>query len=312
MLTVDSDGTERVLVDPIVDRPAAVRRRSTPGSRHKEGDLLAYQLSDGGTEESVLRVLDVATGQDVDGPIDRARYSPIAWLPGRQGVLLRPAAAPERRAGRRGAVPPPGLAAPGRHRPGRGRRDLRRRPGQDQLLRRVGQPRRALADASRAAQGTAPRNDVWLAELHDVRRSRRRELEPVQEGVDARTVPARRPRRPAVRVHRPGRAAGTAGGHRPDRAGVRRLARPAGRGPEAVLEDYAILDGPSSTGRCCCAAWTRHAVGEITVHDLAHRRAAWTSRRCPAWAGRRTVRTARGRPRGLVRLHRPHARRPAC
>ena len=36
----------------------------------------------GGTEESVLRVLDVATGEVVDGPIDRARYSPVAWLPG--------------------------------------------------------------------------------------------------------------------------------------------------------------------------------------------------------------------------------------
>jgi prolyl oligopeptidase len=27
-------------------------------------------------------VLDVATGTNVDGPIDRARYSPVAWLPG--------------------------------------------------------------------------------------------------------------------------------------------------------------------------------------------------------------------------------------
>ena len=26
--------------------------------------------------------MDVATGEPVDGPIDRARYSPVAWLPG--------------------------------------------------------------------------------------------------------------------------------------------------------------------------------------------------------------------------------------
>ena len=32
----------------------------------------------------MLRVLDVATGEIVDGPIDRARYSPVAWLPGGQ------------------------------------------------------------------------------------------------------------------------------------------------------------------------------------------------------------------------------------
>ena len=36
----------------------------------KEGDLLAYQLSEGGTEESVVRVMDVVTGDVVDGPID--------------------------------------------------------------------------------------------------------------------------------------------------------------------------------------------------------------------------------------------------
>ena len=47
-----------------------------------EGRLLAYQLSEGGREESVLRVMDVATGADVDGPIDRCRYTAVAWLPG--------------------------------------------------------------------------------------------------------------------------------------------------------------------------------------------------------------------------------------
>ncbi len=54
-------------------------RRVAPGRR---GRLVAYQLSEGGSEESVLRVLDATTGEVVDGPIDRARYSPVAWLPG--------------------------------------------------------------------------------------------------------------------------------------------------------------------------------------------------------------------------------------
>ena len=48
----------------------------------KEGRLLAYQLSAGGDEESLLRVLDVQTGSVVDGPIDRCRYSSVGWLPG--------------------------------------------------------------------------------------------------------------------------------------------------------------------------------------------------------------------------------------
>ena len=37
---------------------------------------------EGGTEESLLRVIDVGTGALVDGPIDRCRYSGVAWLPG--------------------------------------------------------------------------------------------------------------------------------------------------------------------------------------------------------------------------------------
>ena len=67
------------------------------------------------------------TGEVVDGPIDRARYSPVAWLLGGEALLLRPPPRPGARAGRRGAVPPPGLAAPGRHRPRPGRHGLRRR-----------------------------------------------------------------------------------------------------------------------------------------------------------------------------------------
>lgn len=46
-----------------------------------DGSKLAYQVSSGGDEQSVLHVLDVTTGQLIDGPIDGCRYSPIAWLP---------------------------------------------------------------------------------------------------------------------------------------------------------------------------------------------------------------------------------------
>src|SRR4051794_39959249 len=81
LLTVDPDGTERVLVDPVALDPTGLTTLDT-WQPSKEGHLLAHQVSEGGTEESVLRVLDVVSGDDVDGPIDRARYSPVAWLPG--------------------------------------------------------------------------------------------------------------------------------------------------------------------------------------------------------------------------------------
>ncbi|MGW7679268.1 prolyl oligopeptidase family serine peptidase [Kribbella sp. NPDC054772] len=46
-----------------------------------DGTKVAFQLSRGGDEQSTLSVLDIATGQLIDGPLDGCRYSPVAWLP---------------------------------------------------------------------------------------------------------------------------------------------------------------------------------------------------------------------------------------
>ena len=70
LLVIEGDGTERVLVDPMAIDPTGTTTLDA-WQPSKEGDLLAYQLSEGGTEESVVRVLDVATGEVVDGPVDR-------------------------------------------------------------------------------------------------------------------------------------------------------------------------------------------------------------------------------------------------
>ena len=79
-------GEDRALVDP--------NQMSEDGtvsldwwSPSWDGGLLAYGLSEGGDENSTLRVLDVATGQSL-GPtevIPRARYASIAWLPDGSG-----------------------------------------------------------------------------------------------------------------------------------------------------------------------------------------------------------------------------------
>jgi prolyl oligopeptidase len=47
-----------------------------------EGALLAYGVSEGGSEESTLWVREVATGKDLQDRITRARYSSVCWLPG--------------------------------------------------------------------------------------------------------------------------------------------------------------------------------------------------------------------------------------
>jgi prolyl oligopeptidase len=82
LYTVDPGTTEpRVLIDPIALNADGTTTLDA-WQPSKEGDRLAYQLSEGGTEESTLFVMDVATGDTIEGPIDRCRYSPVAWLPG--------------------------------------------------------------------------------------------------------------------------------------------------------------------------------------------------------------------------------------
>ena len=212
----------------------------------KEGDLLAYQLSEGGTEESVLRVLDVATGEIVDGPIDRARYSPVAWLPGRRGLLLRaPADA------RRWCRPARSSTTAGSSCTGVGTDPARTSMifGEGartttELLRGLGVAGRPLAGRSAPSAGTAPRNDLWLADLP------RRHA----GGPGAARGPGRRRRQ-----HRRCTSGATGGSTStptatPPAAGS---ASPTRRTPtyehwsdlvpedaEAVLESYAILDGP--------------------------------------------------------------------
>ena len=111
--------------EPVRRRAGAARpdRRSTRPGRTTldawlpdlEGRLLAYQVSAGGDEQSVLHVLDVTTGDD-----GRAADRPLPLLvggvaAGRAGVLLRPDGRPGRGAAGRAGVPPPHLAPPRRH-----------------------------------------------------------------------------------------------------------------------------------------------------------------------------------------------------
>ncbi|TDD28105.1 S9 family peptidase [Kribbella turkmenica] len=68
------------LVDPMRLDPSGLTTLDS-WQPSPDGNLLAFQVSRGGDERSVLQLLDLTTGQPVDGPIDGCRYSPIAWLP---------------------------------------------------------------------------------------------------------------------------------------------------------------------------------------------------------------------------------------
>jgi prolyl oligopeptidase len=177
----EADGSIRVLVDPMTLDPAGTTTLDA-WSPSWEGDRLAYQVSTGGDEESRLYVMDVATHEVVDGPIDRCRYSPVAWLPGGDELFYVRRLAPEQ-------VP----------------------AGEEQFHRRVWRHRVGTpADTDvlvhgqdsdpttyfgvhtsrdgrwlvvSGAAGTAPRDDVWIADLEGTG-----ELQEFQVGVDAQTA----------------------------------------------------------------------------------------------------------------------------
>ncbi len=81
VLVTEPDGTERVLLDPMTLDPSGLTTLDA-WVPDLEGRRLAYQISAGGDEHSVLHVMDVATGAAAEPPIDRCRYSSVAWVPG--------------------------------------------------------------------------------------------------------------------------------------------------------------------------------------------------------------------------------------
>src|SRR5690606_27482418 len=115
-----------------------------------------------------------------------------------------------------------------------------------------------------ASKGTAPRNDLWIADL-TASQPAAPGLVTVQEGVDAQT---------GLHFGRDGRLYVFTDRDAPrGRICVTDPATPTyehwrdlvPEDPEAVLASYAILDEADTL----LVGWTRHAIGEITVHDLA-------------------------------------------
>jgi prolyl oligopeptidase len=223
-----------------------------------DGTLLAYLLSDAGTEESQLLVMAVEVGEDVDGPIDRCRYSSLAWTPDSTGLYY------VRRL-------PPGEVPAGEeafHRRVRFHR-LGADPAADELVFGDGRDPTAYysVDVSHDGRwlllaehlGTAPRNDVWIADLAGPGGHRR--LVPVQEGLDAATY---------AHVGPDGRLYL----HTTLDASRYRLAvtdpeRPAPEHWTDLLpESDGVLADWCLTSEAVVAVRAHHGVSRVTVHDL--------------------------------------------
>ena len=294
LCTVDPDGTERVLLDPMALDPEGLTTLDS-WQPSKEGDLLAYQVSEGGTEESVLRVMDVVPAPTSTGRSTAAATPPWRGSPGGRVVLLRAPAAPRGAARVRAAVPPPRVPAPRRHRPGAGRRDLRR-PGMtitNYYGVEVSRDGRWLQVS--ASEGTAPRNDLWLADLSaDPPESPAFRL--VQVDVDAQTgIDVGRDGRFYVSTDLDaprGRLAVTA----PDRLRPRPVGGPAAAGPRGrpgrVRDARRAGAGPAAAAGHLDRARGR---AEMTLHELPDGERCSCGRPARARDRRRTGRAARGR-----------------
>ncbi|MEV6419722.1 prolyl oligopeptidase family serine peptidase [Streptomyces sp. NPDC051662] len=269
---VDGEGTERVLLDPAVLDPTG-RTTLDTWQLDREGRRLAFQTSVAGDDSSFLWVLDIASGDVIDGPVDRCRRSPVAWLPGGEAFFY------VRRL-------PPHEVPPGEEH--YHRRVWLHRVGtdpdrDDELVFGDAGPRTASYTVGLSADGrwlivtrttgAVRRNDVWIADLttssHGVP-----VFVPVQTGVDART-------RAVVSRH------GRVYLHTDHGAPHRRLAvadvtdfqatrapSPSEwkdlvpEDPRAQLEHFTILDGPELDRALLLVVRNRHTISEITVHDL--------------------------------------------
>ena len=264
-----ADEPVEVLVDPMAIDPSGLTTLDA-WQPDKEGRLLAYQLSEGGDEESLLRVIDVTTGSLVDGPIDRCRYSNVAWLPGGKAFYytrrLPPSAVPDGESQYHRRVYLHQIGTPA---------------DSDVLIFGSGRDKTDYYSVSvsrdgrwltiSASRGTAPRNDLWIADLSESDPASP-DLRVIQEGLDVQT---------GVHVGRDGRLYVYTDADAPRaRLAVTDPGDPGpatwqdliSEDPEAVLRGYAILDGAELAqhhGAVLLASWTRHALSEITVHDLA-------------------------------------------
>ncbi|MFC8273122.1 prolyl oligopeptidase family protein [Streptomyces sp. NPDC057271] len=261
---------ERLLLDPCALDPSG-RTVLDAWQPSPEGDLLAYQVSRNGTEDSRLWVVDVATGKVVDGPVDRVRKSSVGWLPGGEAFYyvrrLDPRLNPgEERYHRRVWLHRVGTA-----------------PEADTLIFGEGRDRTQFYSVSvtadgrwlgvRATLGSGRGADLYLADLTEAPLDRPR-LRPVQEDTRAAT------RLHAVSRTGPqdlvwlrtdhGAARGRVVACRPSELhlGPDSWREVIAERPDATLTDLVVVSGPELEHPVGLAAWTRHMVAEVTVHDL--------------------------------------------
>ncbi|MEV7805395.1 prolyl oligopeptidase family serine peptidase [Microbispora sp. NPDC088329] len=266
LLVVGAGGGRRVLVDPARIDPSG-RTGLYAWWPSREGDRVAVQLEVAEQPGSDITVLDVRTGEVVDGPLPRARNTSLAWLPGGEAFYYV------------SRVPDEELA------PGDMRLHRRVR------LHRIGSPWQAdavvfgaedapdhyygltvSADgrhlAITAMAGPAARNDVYVAELVDPQAPRFVKI--VDGGaIGARVLPRFLADGDLLLVtdyQAPCGRVCVADRHDADPASWRTLVA---EDPEAPVDECLVLDGPALARPLLLVARARHGTSVLTLHDLA-------------------------------------------
>jgi prolyl oligopeptidase len=253
----------RVLIDPMAMDPEGHTTLDS-WQPSKEGDLLAYQISQGGNEESDVYVMNVKTGETIEGPIDRCRYSPIAWLKGGSAFYYVRRIAPdllpesERHFHRRVYL-----------------HTLGADPQTDVLVFGAGMNMTNYYGVSvsrdghwlevSSSEGTEPRNDLWIADLTTSEPSSP-SFELIQGDVDAQT---------SITFGRDGRAYIFTDKDAP--RGTVLVTAPGAWDPnswktlipeprDAVLESVTLLDGEGLDQDQLLVVQTSHGVAEMAMH----------------------------------------------
>ena len=95
LMVREPNGQDRVLMDPTARGHEGTHASVNSYSPSPDGALVAYDLSEGGSEVSTIHVLDVATGQDRPDAIERV-WGEFAgsWLPDGSGFFYTQMAVP--------------------------------------------------------------------------------------------------------------------------------------------------------------------------------------------------------------------------
>ena len=83
----EGNAPERLLLDPELLTKDGVHSSIDYFTPSLDGTLVALGISPGGSENSVIHVLETATGKQLPDAIDRARFGAISWLPGNKAFF---------------------------------------------------------------------------------------------------------------------------------------------------------------------------------------------------------------------------------